>query len=79
VWLKSRRDVKALGAVPKPKKRHVQRETRLPTKVSGNCLLGFHCSQNDLAGTRAVACFPVVAGRQQEKDINRFSTACHVK
>lgn len=24
-------------------------------KMFGNCLLGFHCSQNDLAGNRVVA------------------------
>src|SRR3954471_7881767 len=39
------------------KKRHVQRETRLPTKSYGNCLLGFHCSQKHCAGNRVFAGF----------------------
>jgi hypothetical protein len=35
-------------------------------KTFGNCLLGFHCSQNNPAANRAVARFLAVARGQQE-------------
>jgi hypothetical protein len=40
-------------------------------RTFGNCLLGFHCSQKELAASRASACFAPVAARQH----GDFSTA----
>jgi hypothetical protein len=44
-------------------------------RTFGNCLLGFHCSQKDRAGTRASACFSAVAAGQQDN----LSTDCPQK
>jgi hypothetical protein len=41
----SQRDVKPRCAVPKLKKRRVQRDDAPSNKRYGNCLLGLHCSQ----------------------------------
>jgi hypothetical protein len=41
-------------------------------KTYGNCLLGFHCSQKDPAGTRANAGFRVVVGCQHGQLSTRY-------
>jgi len=41
-------------------------------RTFGNCLLGDHSNQKDPAGTRANACFPAVAVRQQEKSSTSY-------
>ena len=45
-------------------------------RTFGNCLLGFHCSQKDRAGSRASACFSAVAGCQQEILSTRYPQGC---
>lgn len=50
----SRSDVKGRRPVLKLKKRHVERLTRLPTKMFGNCLLGLDCSQKHVRRTAPV-------------------------
>jgi hypothetical protein len=53
-------DVKAHSAVLQLKKRRVEMLDAPSNRTFGNCLLGPHCSQKDLAGTRADAGFPAV-------------------
>ena len=48
------------------KKKARQKSGAPSNKMFGNCLLGFHCSQKDPAGNRAVARFLVVAEHQQQ-------------
>jgi hypothetical protein len=56
-------------------KKKARRKDDAPSnKTYGNCLLGLHCSQKHPAETRANACFPLVAGYQQQKVINSLST-----
>lgn len=65
--LASRRGLKARKRRAEAKKK-ARRSGDVPSnRTFGNCLLGFHCSQNDRAGTRANAGFPAVAGVQQQK------------
>jgi hypothetical protein len=57
------------------KKKARPREDAPSNKTYGNCLLGFHCSQKDSAESRANACFPLVAGSQQESIVHSLLTA----
>jgi hypothetical protein len=61
------------------KKKARRRDDAPSNKTYGNCLLGFHCSQKHPAETRANACFPLVAGYQQEIAINSLSTGLEPK
>jgi len=56
------------GRAPRRAKKKARRIDDAPSnKTYGNCLLGFHCSQKNLAANRAVARFLVVADDQQDK------------
>jgi hypothetical protein len=56
------------------KKRRVEMADAPSNRTFGNCLLGFHCSQNNRLGTRVIAGFPLVAAIRQALFIHSLST-----
>ena len=63
----------------KLKKRRVQRGDAPSNRTFGNCLLGIHCSQKHLPGSRVVVGFQARCGKITEKVIHRlFTTSASV-